>query len=62
MSEIRNREFRRYNSLNCMVNAQHKNEHTFAVLVYGHVYIIWSYKKAEIKSVIFYDFSLIVSL
>ena len=27
-----------------LVNAQHKNlKKTFAVLFYGHVYIIWSY-------------------
>ena len=26
----------------------------FAVLVYGHVYIIWSYWKAKIKSPIFF--------
>ena len=26
-----------------LVNAQHKNEKTYAVLFYGHVYIIWSY-------------------
>ena len=26
-----------------LVNAQQKNLKTFAVLVFGHVYIIWSY-------------------
>ena len=29
---------------------QHKKFKTFAVLVYGHVYIIWSYSEAKIKS------------
>ena len=35
------------------MNAQQKNLKTFAVLVYGHVYIIWSYKVSKIKSPIF---------
>ena len=26
---------------------------TFAVLVYGHVYIIWTYEEAKIKLLIF---------
>ena len=41
---------------------QHKNVKTFAVLVYGHVFIISSYSGAKIKSPILYDFSLIESL
>ena len=35
------------------VNAQHKTLKTFAVLVYGHVYIICSYYERKIKILIF---------
>ena len=35
------------------LNAKHKNLKTFAVLVYGHVYIMWSYQEAKMKSPIF---------
>ena len=38
-----------------------KIKKTFAVLVYGHVYIIWAYSEAKIKSPIFYDLRLIES-
>ena len=33
--------------------AAEKLKKTFAVLVYGHAYIIWSYYKAKINSPIF---------
>ena len=33
-----------------------KIKKNFAVLVYGHVYTMWSYYQAKIKSPIFYDF------
>ena len=42
MSEIKNKEILCV-YLAELVNAQHKNLKTFAVLVYGNVYIIWSY-------------------
>ena len=42
MSEIKNKEILSV-YLAELVNAQHKNFKTFAFLVYGNVYIIWSY-------------------
>ena len=42
MSKIRNTVIS-FLYLAYLVYAQHKNVKAFAVLVYGHVYIIWSY-------------------
>ena len=42
LSKIRNQEFCLY--LVLLVKAQHKKIKKIAVLVYGHVYIIWSYE------------------
>ena len=53
---------KKYEDFASLVNAQYKIKKTFVVLVYGHVYIIWSYLEAKIKSPFFYDISLIESL
>ena len=34
----------------------------FALLVYGHVHVIWPYQEAKIKSPSFYTFGLIESI
>ena len=55
LSKIRNQEFRLYISSLTGECAAQKLKNFF--LVYGHVYIIWSYKEAK-KSQIFDNFSL----
>ena len=45
-----------------LLNVQHKILKTYTILVYEHGDILWIYQEAKIKILIFYDFSLIVSL
>ena len=40
-----------------VVNAQHNILKTYAILVYGHVDILWTYQGAKIKILIFFMIS-----